>query len=251
MNTIRYCFSKSEDLLMRRWTGGQLQDGRIRYYSKFTNFYKNFNFILEHFLNRTICLDKRVCFERNSHNPYKYSEIYRTPRSFMFTNGPNQVMNIHQENSDASHYEKKLAADINKLIEIPHLSDSEANDLIRVFMSSIGNSFLSYYQWHLSEAQNLAKENKEIIRQARPFLRLYGRKLENFLTGTFEDFDEWDDVCFRRTYIEAFNAMFGEIISIDVEDIEECMQQRKEDVSLSSSALIPPNTPKSHWWWWN
>ena len=140
--------------------------------------------------------------------------------------------------------------DIKELIEIPHLSDSKANDLIRVFMSSIGNSFLSYYQWHLNEAQSLARDHidilqqVDILQQARPFFRLYGIKLENFLMGTFEDFDEWDDVCFRRTYIEAFNTMFGEIICIDIEDIEECMQQRKEDVSISFPNLIPLNTPK-------
>ena len=50
--------------------------------------------------------------------------------------------------------------------------------------------------------------------------------------------------------IEAFNAMFEEIIeSIDIEDIENCMQHRKDSETINPS-LIPPNTPKSHWWWW-
>ena len=161
-------------------------------------------------------------------------------------------MKIPQENSDANlhaSYEEELVATIRKLNEINQVSKSHANDLIIDFMSTIGKLYLSYYQWNLNKTQSLDKGLQEILKQAVPFFRLYGIKLENFLMGTFEDFNEWDNACIERTNIEAFNAMFHEIVNIDVEDIEDCMQQRKDDVSISSPNLIPPNKPKSHWWW--
>lgn len=253
MNTILCHLPKFESFsVYRRWVARPLKTGQIRFYATPTNFHKNLSFILEHLFCRSVCLDTdlnyKISFEENIHNSNKYSEIYKI-RSFMFTNGPNQFMKIDQENSNPENYKKKFIIEIKKLNEVPHLTDGEANDLIRVFMSSVGSSFLSYYQWHLDEAESLAQEHQEIIHYARPFIRLYGIKLENFLAGTFEDFDEWDDVCFRRTYIEAFNSMFGKIVSIDVEDIEDYMQQRKGSASLSSSDIIPQNIPKSHWWW--
>jgi hypothetical protein len=149
-------------------------------------------------------------------------------------------------------YQQELVTNINTLNAINQASNLEANDLIWHFMSSMGNLFLLYYQWHLDEAQALAKEHKMILEQARPSFRSYRIELENFLMGTFEDCDEWDRVCTQRTNIEAINAMFeGAIDAIDIEDLEHCMQQRKEHVSISSESLIPPNMPKSHWWWWN
>ncbi len=223
---------------------------KISYDPKSTKFYKNINFFFQNFMNQYVHLetDGRICSKIKNHNYNKDLKI-----NYMFTNGPDQIMKIHHENYDENLclYDKELTSAIKELMEIPHLSDNKANDLLRVFMSTTGNLFLCHYQWHLNEAESIGKEHAEVLRQARPFLRLYGTKLENLLTGTFEDFDEWDDVCYRRTYIEAFNLMFGKIISIDVEDIEEYMQQRKEDTALSSPDLIPANTPKSHWWWWN
>lgn len=261
MNNIRCCFSKFENHPIIRRSGchaGWLA-GRIRYYSIITNFKKNLGFILEHLLVRHVYLEtglnNRVYFERNPQNSYAYSQIYRTPRRFMFTNEPSQYMGINQENSDVNihlSYKKELVADIKKLNAIAQVPVSEASDLIIDFMSSMGKLFLLYYQFHLNEAHTLAREDKAILEQAFPFISNYGIKLENFLMGTFEDFDEWDRVCIQRTNIEAVNAMFGEMIgSIDVEDIEDCMQQRKSDASISSSNQVPPNTPKSHWWWWN
>lgn len=150
----------------------------------------------------------------------------------------------------ASH-EKELIAIIRKLDGITQVSECGARDLIFYhFMPALRKLYLSYYQWHLNK-KPLDQEAQEILRQATVHFWLYGIDLENFLMGTFEDFNEWDRVCIQRTNIEAFNAMFQEIVSIDIEDIEDQMQRRKQTgVTLSSADLIPQNTPRSHWWWW-
>lgn len=194
-------------------------------------------------------VNSKIHFERNNLNSYNFFAIEKRVIS---TNRVNHYMKINQRNDDLqtqTDFKNKLSACFNTLKTIPQLSKDDADELIYGFMSSIGKLYLVYFQDHLDDAHALARDHQETLEKAIPLFRSYGIKLENFLMGIFEGFDEWEVVCYKRTNIEAFNAMFGEVTRpIDIEDIEDCMQQRKNNDSITPCAA-PPHVPKSHWWW--
>jgi hypothetical protein len=116
------------------------------------------------------------------------------------------------------------------------------------FMQSVGKLFLKYFSKDLEAAQKCAEGNKKTLENVHLLAQEYAIDLEGFLHNAFEDGGEWETVCARRTFIEAYNAMFGNVIkSLDTADVEESMQCRKEEASYSEG--IPKNVPESHWWW--
>ncbi|MCE5317513.1 MAG: hypothetical protein LLG04_09180 [Parachlamydia sp.] len=120
------------------------------------------------------------------------------------------------------------------------------------FMHAIGDLYMDYFQKHLSEASKCAQSHKEILQKENDAIfELYIIELMFKLENVDEQFDDpWDKACRGRTNIEAFNAMFGEIVDkLPTDELVEFMDRRK-DLAWLPPNEIPPNAPKSHWWWY-
>ncbi|MCE5318346.1 MAG: hypothetical protein LLG04_13430 [Parachlamydia sp.] len=117
-------------------------------------------------------------------------------------------------------------------------------------MDEMGALYLDYFQYHLEEAQAIGLQYAtDICWAAKAINMCYIYKLWSRALHADDWSDIWLEVCWGRTNIEAFHAMFGEFVrELDVAGILEYMESKKghEKVDLRQ---IPKNVPKSHWWW--
>jgi hypothetical protein len=79
-------------------------------------------------------------------------------------------------------------------------------------------------------------------------ITLYIFNLEHRLRGADEYDDPWEEACWGRTNIEAFNTMFKQVINLPLDRgcIDDYMDDRKGNAFLPWN-LIPKNMPTSHW----
>lgn len=151
-------------------------------------------------------------------------------------------------NEKRTNYMNQLNAKIQPLGNISELPYSKQRIQLAHFMRAIGKLFLNYFHEDLEAAQQCAKGNKKTLESIHLLAQEYVIDLESKTHGGFEhEYEEWEYICSRRTNIEAFNAMFGNVIEpLNIIELEESMQDAREMGCVSE---IPQNVPKSHWWW--
>jgi hypothetical protein len=157
-------------------------------------------------------------------------------------------------NFDKEKYEKALIDQLDSIKRWHDLPEFDQLKYTTTFMDKIGNLFLEYYQDHLDEARSCGQLYKASLEPATTLITdNYILHAANEITSADTAWeDPWELACQTRTNIEAFNAMFGEIVNhlkVDA-DLEEFMEKCQGSFYLSRK-LIPNNVPISHWWWFS
>lgn len=85
----------------------------------------------------------------------------------------------------------------------------------------------------------------------RPINVSYVYKLWSRLTNSDDWADVWEVACWGMTNIEAFNAMFSNVVpELDAGSIVEYLEDRKKQEWLDPTS-IPKKVPQTHWWWFS
>lgn len=133
---------------------------------------------------------------------------------------------------------------------IDDLNKTDSANSVDVFMEIIGKLCLENDPVYIHRNYESIKSNKNFTPRTICFIRKYVADLEEYLFGIFEGYHEWENVCYQRTNIEAFNAFFGQDYHLDVSEfvIDELMRERCKTESVKEENL-PEKIPKRHWWW--
>jgi hypothetical protein len=158
------------------------------------------------------------------------------------------IKNICSEDEMRTSYINQLNVKIQALNNIHELPYPQQRIEFGGFMQSIGKLFLNYFHQDLQAAHQCAEGNKKTLESVGALARRYVSDTESMTHKGFEYGGEWEAICIERTYIEAFNAMFGKLVEpLDTADLEESMQDVKDEASYPEG--VPKNVPESHWWW--
>jgi len=154
------------------------------------------------------------------------------------------------QGSDAEKYQQSLMELIQSIKGWEKLNEIEQEVQVFNFMDTLGHLFLDYFQFHLDESNACAVQYQSLLNYSVDPITSYIINLWGRLEGAGEYEDPWDEACWGRTNIEAFNTMFKQVLDppLNPQCIDRYMNDRKGTAFLPWRD-IPKNAPVSHWWW--
>ncbi len=150
---------------------------------------------------------------------------------------------------------EQLCLILKKIKNWEELSESQQDVALTFFMICVGHLYMDYFQHHLDEAKECAKEHEETLKGLmEPLDKWYILPCLDQLDRMSEDSDlVWAEACELCTNLEAFKDMFSETSGFfsaqQMEYIRDYMNGYKVNSMFLSDEEIPKNAPESHWWW--
>ncbi len=156
-----------------------------------------------------------------------------------------------QDPLKSNRYIQQMISELSFFNDIDSYDEIERGMALQNLMDSLGLLYLEYFQFHLEEAMAFGSAQEPLLRLAARHIDEDYISLLRDLTLRLDEPELWERACWDRTRVEAFNAMFGEIVGrLDLEFVERRMQRAKHNFSVEDHR-VPRNAPKSHWWWFS
>jgi hypothetical protein len=161
-----------------------------------------------------------------------------------------QIPGLEGPNSDAKKYKDSLIELITSIKEWEKWTEKEQRVPVIDFMDALGRLFLDYFQHHLDEANACAVQYQSLLNYSVDPITSYIINLWHRLRSADDYDDPWEEACWGRTNIEAFNTMFKQVLDfpLNPQGIDDYMNDTKGKNFLPWKD-IPKNAPASHWWW--